>query len=50
MNMQLIKVIPYCSYVGENNEPVFKPESPNTAVRIYIDLPHAMKVRKGLFG
>lgn len=41
--MQLIHVIPYCSYIGENNEQVFRPEPPNIEVRTYIDLPHAMK-------
>lgn len=36
LGMELVDAIPYCSYLGRNYEPVFRPPHPNESVKIYI--------------
>lgn len=36
LGMQLFDVVPYCSYLGRNYEPIFRPPYPNESVKIYI--------------
>ncbi|RZC34600.1 dopamine N-acetyltransferase, partial [Asbolus verrucosus] len=37
INMKLIDEIPYCSYVGHDQRPVFNPPDPHKSVKIYVD-------------
>jgi len=39
LKMKLVFELPYCSYIGENMEPVFKVNEPNQTLRVYIDAP-----------
>lgn len=36
LGMQLYDAIPYCSYLGRNYEPIFRPPYPNESVKIFI--------------
>lgn len=36
LGMQLYDAIPYCSYLGRNYEPIFRPAYPNESVKIFI--------------
>ncbi|KAJ3628158.1 hypothetical protein MTP99_015483 [Tenebrio molitor] len=37
MKMKLVAEIPYCSYVGADQKPIFNPPEPHKSVKIYID-------------
>lgn len=36
LGMQLFESVPFCSYLGKNYEPIFRPPHPNDAVKIYV--------------
>ncbi|XP_063908597.1 uncharacterized protein LOC135126508 isoform X2 [Zophobas morio] len=35
--LKLVADIPYCSYVGADQEPIFKPSDPHKSAKIYVD-------------
>ncbi|XP_017769447.1 PREDICTED: dopamine N-acetyltransferase-like [Nicrophorus vespilloides] len=39
LKMRMVYELPYCSYLGEDNNPVIDPPKPNTSVKVYIDTP-----------
>ncbi|EEZ98630.1 uncharacterized protein LOC662664 [Tribolium castaneum] len=37
MKLKLVEEIPYCTYVGADQRPIFRPPDPHKSVKIYVD-------------